>query len=558
MLADAGVQGKTTKAVGDDQSVDVPVRQQVNGSTPTGWVQIGTPPKWIYLIFDTGSDKLVAKTWDTVSKELSAVDGGIEGDVVPSVRLYDHNSSSSYHRRYAADPDTHKLVPERSAITYGSGTAITDVGADTITVGQRTLDNFTLMEITRDSLSLLHTSQGIAGILGLQHMKNRSLGHSLFSRLRDAGKMTSFGYCRGKGNNGTMIWGDDSTEGTAMDVLGEMHWAVKLGDVKIANASSLLATGGRSSKAGTGEWKAWPFSDDSDQDNDEPPFDDFDMGGDREQETIDFSVLEGTCADNSCIGILDTGSNIIAAPSKVVKALNAKLDVSPDCSNFDELPPISVVFGGMSVVVQPRGYVMKVPMPDVAPEGSDDGMLSGGDGDAGSALRTVNKHGDVEQAGLAQKEIVDAAAERWRAAFRQLKKNNGVDLIDQLNDVLSRLRNHTTAPQFLCMPALVPLDKTTQHGPLWVVGTPLLDSYYARWSFATGATNPQIHLKKLSDAAVCKEPGDAASSSRVMRKDQNHHSDAHKKKSHQSGYTVIERKIEDIAYPHWAKNLMKV
>jgi len=558
MLAATRVEDKAKKTDGVDQSaVDVPVRQRVNGSTPTGWVQIGTPPKWIYLIFDTGSDKLVAKTWDTVSKELSTVDGGLDGEVVPSTRLYDHNSSSSYHRRYIADPETKKLVPDRSAITYGSGTAITDVGSDTITVGQRTLENFTLMEITKDSLTLLHTSQGIAGILGLQHMKNQSLGHSLFSRLRDAGMMTSFGYCRGSDNNGTMIWGDTATEGTAMDVVGEMHWAVKLGDVKIMNASaSLMAKRGSASKVGAGGM-AWPFSDSKDDDHDSGDTfsDDFDMSGDDHHE-VDLSVLKDTCAGNGCIGILDTGSNIIAAPSKVVQAITAKVDVHPDCSNFDTLPPISMVFGGMSVVIQPRGYVMKVPMPTMPVDGDDDGMLRGDD----SALRTIQQHGEVENAGLTQKEIVDAAAEQWRAAFRRLK-SRGVDLMDQLNDVLSRLKNHTTAPQFLCMPAVVPLDKDTQNGPLWVVGTPLLDSYYARWSFAKNATSPQIHLKKVEDAAVCKEPGDAVSSSRVLLRKDSDHGDAHKTAPRSSGSSnsmVIERKIEDIAYPHWAKSLMTV
>jgi hypothetical protein len=157
-----------------------PFRQPTNGSTPTGWIQMGTPPKWLYIIFDTGSDKLVAKTWETVRTELSSIDQGVAGMVMPTMQLYDHNSSSSYQRQYIFDPTSNLSVPKESSITYGSGTAITDVGTETILVGNRSLKNFTIMEVTADSLQLLHTSKGIAGVLGLQHMKNRSLGHSLF------------------------------------------------------------------------------------------------------------------------------------------------------------------------------------------------------------------------------------------------------------------------------------------------------------------------------------------------------------------------------------------
>merc|ERR1719261_1586014 len=153
--------------------------------------------------------------------------------VLPSDVIYNHASSKSYQRKYMKDPKSGKQMPKQSSITYGSGTAITDDGRETVRVGNRDLKNFTIMEITADSLHLLHDSKGIAGILGLQHMKNKSLGNSLFSRMRDQDILTSFGFCRGSGNNGTFIWGDDSKEGHEMEVVGEMHWGVKLGDVKI-------------------------------------------------------------------------------------------------------------------------------------------------------------------------------------------------------------------------------------------------------------------------------------------------------------------------------------
>merc|ERR1719321_1764085 len=156
--------------------------------------------------------------------------------VMPSDLIYNHATSSTYQQKFMTDR-SNKSVPKMSSITYGSGTAITADGTETVLVGNRTLQNYTIKEITADSLQLLHTSKGIAGVLGLQHMKNKSLGNSLFSRMRDDGLLTSFGYCRGNGNNGTFIWGDDSKEGTAMDVVGQMHWAVKLGSPAVKTAA---------------------------------------------------------------------------------------------------------------------------------------------------------------------------------------------------------------------------------------------------------------------------------------------------------------------------------
>merc|ERR1719506_3390372 len=86
---------------------------------------------------------------------------------------------------------------------------------------------------------MIHDATGISGILGLQHMKNKTLGSSLFSEMRNADLLTAFGYCKGSGQNGTFIWGDDSTEGTKIDVIGEMHWAVKLGGLNVPRPAML-------------------------------------------------------------------------------------------------------------------------------------------------------------------------------------------------------------------------------------------------------------------------------------------------------------------------------
>lgn len=527
-----------------------PFRQPVNGSTPTGWVQIGTPKKYLYAIFDTGSDKLVAKTWETVSAELASVDQGVSGMVVPSDLIYNHESSSSYHRKFITNPLTGKEEGKQSSITYGSGTAITDEGTETIQVGNRQLSNYTIMEITADSLQLLHTSKGIAGVLGLQHMKNKSLGRSLFSMLREADEMNSFGYCRGTGNNGTFIWGDQSKEGHELEVVGQMHWAVNISDVKVGAApeSSLIA------KRGIGDGDD-STSDGADSDASSTT-DDTASDSDDQQWAED--ILTKACPEGTCTGILDTGSNIIAGPTDVMKSITNLVKVKPDCSNFDSLPPITLTFGGLPVTIPAKGYVMKVPMPAANAMGGDgDGDADGEGQDAGDG----DGDGDGEAAGLSEEHSSSAQAatnRRWKAVFARLHKNYGVDLRDAVSDALKKTGAND---EFLCMPALVPLDKPTKFGHLYVVGTPLLDAYYARWSFAKGDSSPKIHLQALEHAKICHEDGDAHPSDSapgLMRKQSGSEQVATKVGTSMLKSSPTERLPEEITYPHWAKDLLHV
>lgn len=516
-------------------AVDTPFKQLTNGSTPTGWIQIGTPKKWLFVIFDTGSDKLVAKTWETIAAELSSVDQGIAGMYLPSGQVYNHDTSTSYKRQYIKDQHG-KDQPEQTSITYGSGTAITDVGKDEVLVGNRNLKNYTVMEITADSLQLLHTAKGIAGVLGLQHMKNKSLGNSLFSRMRDADLLTSFGYCRGSGNNGTFIWGapePDPHKGHEVDVIGDMHWAVHLGDVKIAATSASLIE-----KKSSGD----PQDDGSGDGQD---------GGGADA-PVDPKVLENVCPNATCLAILDTGSNIIAGPSDVMKAISQTVDVKPDCSNFDTLPHITLNFGGYPVSVAPSGYVMKVPKPDPSEDGGDgsDGVGSG-HGEDGFARGS---------AGLLAEDAHEASSRQWKTVFERLHKNTGVDLREQVSELLKQ--ENATAQEFLCMPALVPLDKHTKFGALYIVGTPLLDSYYARWSFAKDAPAPKIYLQPVNEAEVCKDHtdrhivnGPASVGGGLMRKQSTSDIKAFIRTSNRG---PTERRVEDIRYPHWAKNLLSV
>ncbi|CAK9050878.1 Pepsin A-4 [Durusdinium trenchii] len=210
-------------------------RQHVTGSTPTGPLGIGTPSVGLNMILDTGSDKFVAKTWSTIKAELDKIDAGASEEVFPGNKIYNHNSSKSYMQLFASQHG--RKVPRQGFIAYGSGMAITLEGKETIRVGTDerfiSMHKFPISEISLDSLQILHSSKGISGILGLQHMMNRSLGQSFYSVLRDKGILNSFGYCRGKDNDGTFIWGDKSSDGKAVDVAGQMHWAVTVKNMHV-------------------------------------------------------------------------------------------------------------------------------------------------------------------------------------------------------------------------------------------------------------------------------------------------------------------------------------
>jgi hypothetical protein len=531
----------------DTNHAPVSFTQDVNGSTPTGWMKLGTPPKWLFVIYDTGSDKLVAKTWDTLQNELASIDQGVQGMVLPSDMIYDHNASSSYIRKYTTDPHTNESKPARNEIAYGSGMAITDEGADNVSIGHFMLQNFSISEITADSLQLLHTKKGISGVLGLQHMKNKSLGASFFSSMRDAGKFTSFGYCRGSGDNGTFIWGDSSTEGTELAVVGQMHWAVHLGSIHInphPNASTddhgsgplnrttrhhagddnkiVVRTGSFIERRG---W--WPFAGaNGGLDDSEAPDQDASQA-DADADAVDAQPEElfangssetplNPCAGNKCVGILDTGSNIIAGPSAFMQAISMKVNVAQDCSNFDTLPTITLEFGGQNLTVHPEGYVMKVPMPNWADIAAGGGDAKAMDED-GQADAPVIKNSLLTGISLGQTGV--RAKSGWKAVFQHLRDHKGIDLstamrasldfddyiFNATGDANSSSDNATASvPQFMCMPALVPLDKHTKYGPLFVVGTPLLQTHYARWSWKKGDDSPKIYIKKLSECETCK------------------------------------------------------
>ena len=160
------------KSSGEKDAYSFTYRQHVVGSTPTGELGIGTPSVNLNMILDTGSDKFVAKTWSTIKAELDKIDAGASEEVFPSTKLYNHNASKSYMQLFMSSHG--KKIPRQGFIAYGSGMAITVEGRETIRIGAAeeyvSMQKFPISEISMDSLQILHSSKGISGILGLQHM----------------------------------------------------------------------------------------------------------------------------------------------------------------------------------------------------------------------------------------------------------------------------------------------------------------------------------------------------------------------------------------------------
>lgn len=519
------------------------IRQAVKGSTPTGSIEIGTPPVAVEMIFDTGSDKLVAKTWDTVKRELQMVDGGIDNEVMPTDKIYNHNTSSTYTAEFT-NSDGRRL-PKRSQITYGSGVAITEDGHDTVTVGTRTLSVFPVSEIMADSLTILHTSDGTAGVLGLQHMKNHSLGESIFTRLRAAKMMSAFGYCRSSNNSGTFIWGDTATDGNPLEVVGQIHWAVKLGNVSTdgagQNAGSTLAERQQADdvqdKYARDAIGASMFKWVSDSNQLELQSK---LG---QMESTNLGSEEPICPKKECVAIIDTGSNILAGPSLRIASLKRKLRMSADCSNLHTLPSITFQLGGFPISIPGSAVVMKVKLPSLAPLNKSHSLIQE------HAHLNLSSSGDWES-------LVERIPEAYRIDFREMLDASPLDRLKLL------LHGGT-----FCVPALVALDKMTTKGPLWVIGTPLFEKYYTRWAWPPHASSPTIYLEDLSKAASCQQdnPTDERSTTilneeasargqNMMRTEQHSHSRSAAVAAVQS----TQLKFAQIRYPHWAKSLTDV
>lgn len=503
--------------------------QSTVGTTPTATILLGTPPKPLLVILDTGSDILLAKTWMSIQNEVKQVDAGLKDKLLPTDDLYNSAASSSYIA--GVMPSGQR---KQGFIMYGSGMATTIVGNDTIRfAGSAMLQNFSISEITQDSLHMLHDESGVSGVLGLQHMKDSSHGTSLFTRARADNLITAFGYCCAQdAQSGTFFWGDTSAEGKVIPVIGSIHWAVALTNVTFV------------------EQVAQP-EEEGIEDSFKP----------KELFEENATIPRAFCADSPCIVVIDTGSNIIAMPKSTLKALTRNLSVKPDCSNVKDLPTLTLILNDFQVKLPPEAYLMKIQLPSqVGTQGS---------------LASVSENGVLNG---------DASTIEAATDFKQVD-----EMFDEINrlyhlDMKEALRHAKPESQTLntstfCVSSFVSLDANTKAGPLWILGTPLFQQYYTRWSWPRAASSPSIFLQPMAESTTCKPAAPApppAPMMTVLLSDAPHRATAKLLRSESEGRrdgrvgdgrdleneALVSKlrtmRVEDIRYPSWALNLEEV
>lgn len=230
------------------------------------------------------------------------------------------------------------------------------------------------------------------------------------------------------------------------------------------------------------------------------------------------------CKENAdCVGILDSGSNIISGPASKVKEINAYINMSRDCSNLATLPKITMKLGGgevnttklvqgasfadarpffiqskkyepLEVVITPDMYTMKILMPR--------GMMP--------MMRAMREHQsqNLTASFLQGRANVDSRLDPFAIFVEHVRRKygfhigSGIDLFSGPVDPLDTIAN-MFKPVQVCVSAFIPLSAKTQLGELWIVGTPLQSGYYTRWSRLPNS-DPTIFVQKMP-CETCKK-----------------------------------------------------
>lgn len=123
-----------------------------------------------------------------------------------------------------------------------------------------------------------------------------------------------------------------------------------------------------------------------------------------------------TCGGKGCGAILDSGTSLIAAPGQALMALSQALPaIAEDCSNMDELPDLVFMLDGKELTLPPEAYVLRM-------------------------QGTLVESSDV-----------------WQLLYFKPK----ITVMDQ------------------CLPAFMQIDRTTQLGPLWILGMPFFRFFHS-------------------------------------------------------------------------------
>ena len=185
-----------------------------------GEISVGTPGQKEMVIFDTGS----ANLWVPNTKPF-----------LSQKNIYDHSKSSTYKKNGTT-----------FAIQYGSGPVSGVFSADTVTIGDLKLQDYTFAEVDKTSgLGLGYRLGKFDGILGLG-WDSISVGHvpTPMNALVKSGQLPEpvFAFYLGNKQPGELVFGGvDPKHYTGsfsfVPLSSESYWEIKLDDVKLGSDS---------------------------------------------------------------------------------------------------------------------------------------------------------------------------------------------------------------------------------------------------------------------------------------------------------------------------------
>lgn len=302
----------------------VPMLNALSIGEYVGVVEIGTPPQSFTVVYDTGSSNLWVP--DSLCTDYTTS---------PSCAVqkrFVNTSSSTFEAKCS-------LLRCELILPYGSGTVIGELSQDTVTVGDLALPGVDFGRVLIEPGPLSEWGSPIFdGILGLAYpiiampllsflpgpfdvMETRKLlPNDLFSvylssTINDTTSFVSFG---------------------EVDDAAKAHFVPPLINVPQDPLQPEL-----------GYWCVSLTS-----------------------INVDGKSQPGT-VNNGLIGVIDTGTSLIAGPPNVVNPIIAQINVSTDCSNLSSLPTISFTFaldGGLTrdFELTPEQYTVRTPNPGAA------------------------------------------------------------------------------------------------------------------------------------------------------------------------------------------------
>eukprot|EP00397_Hematodinium_sp_SG-2012_P049441 GEMP01057019.1.p1 GENE.GEMP01057019.1~~GEMP01057019.1.p1 ORF type:complete len:417 (+),score=73.96 GEMP01057019.1:34-1284(+) len=195
---------------------------------------------------------------------------------------------------------------------FGSGPVVSMQAYEKVQVGLMETDKQVFWEIVDHHIQVLEFAK-FSAIVGIGHSYPPTNTENTLLMNYD---VEEFSVCLENKDAapGWLLWGPTMTTAkrddimVSVEVVGKMHWGVKMKDVMIGDKKIL-------------------------------------------------------CGDGHCGAIVDSGTSLIAAPASHLEAIEASGlldDIKEDCSNLDSLPVLHFTLGEHEFHLPPKAYVMQI------------------------------------------------------------------------------------------------------------------------------------------------------------------------------------------------------